>query len=172
MSWAALLSDLGSTNFKWVSEMLDLSRAERLRVAALRDRPVEDWSWLARRRAVTTRHTVRKAYLDRLVDVPNVIRSGLSALKEHRIDLRAQDGDVELYLAASRVDDVLSSHLARLDPSGHVIVHTVDESVFEHVLAGTHGTTTSMTVGVDLAESIDARTRRAGYDLIRRTVHG
>jgi hypothetical protein len=53
------LSDLGRTEFDWVSEALGLSRTDRRRVVALRDRPLEDWSWLARRRAVTTRHSVR-----------------------------------------------------------------------------------------------------------------
>ena len=171
MSWAALLSDLGRTNFEWISEQLGLTRTDRHRVVALRDRQLEDWSWLARRRAVTTRHTVRDAYLDRLVNDPHVVPSGLSALRAHRVELRPQRGEAELYVAAGDVDDVLSRHLARTEPAGRVIVHTVDDTLFEQILTSTNGTMTVTTVGVDLAESADIRTRRAGYTLLRHTAH-
>jgi hypothetical protein len=172
MSWAALMSDLGRTEFDEISSLFGLTRADRHRVVALRDRPLEDWSWLARRRAVTTRHTVRDAYLDRLVNDSRVIKSGLSALGAHRVDLRSRRGDAELYVAARDVDDVLARHLARIDPAGHAIVHAVDDSLFERIVTMTDGTMNTTTVGVDLAESADIRTQRAGHRLLSQIAHG
>jgi hypothetical protein len=166
MSWAALLSNFGTVDLDRMAEAFSLSRADRHRVVALRQRPVEDWSWLARRRSTTARHSVREAYLEPLIDDRRVIRSGLSAVVDHRIGLRVQRGDAELYLAETDVEDVLSQHLARRDPAGRVIVHTVADEVFAHILAATHGVMTAAAVSVDLAESIDIRTRRAGYELI------
>jgi excisionase family DNA binding protein len=172
MSWAVLLSDLGRTNWGVVSVEHRLSRTDRQRVLALRGRAVEDWAWLARRRAVTTRHVVRDGYIGRLLDDSRIVRSGLSALRDHDVALTEQAGEAEFYVAAAERDHLLGDYLARADAAGRVIVHAVDADVIAHIRRAGGSVMTAMTVGVDLAESADTRTRRAGHNLIQRVAHG
>jgi excisionase family DNA binding protein len=172
MSWAVLLSDLGRTNWGVVSAEYGLSRTDRQRVLALRQRAVEDWSWLARRRATTGRYAVRDAYLGRLLNDSRVVRSGLSALRDHDVALTAQAGEAEFYVVAGERDDLLGDYLARADAAGRVIVHAVDADVIAHIHRAGGAVMTAMTVGVDLAESADTRTRRAGRNLIQQLAHG
>lgn len=172
MSWAVLLSDLGRTNWGVVSVEYGLSRTDRQRVLALRGRAGEDWSWLARRRATTARYAVRDAYIGRLLDDMRVVRSGVSALRDHDVALTEQAGQAEFYVAAAELDDLLGDYLARADAAGRVIVHAVDADVIAHVRSAGGSVMTAMTVGVDLAESADTRTRSAGRNLIHRVAHG
>jgi excisionase family DNA binding protein len=170
MSWAVLLSDFGTTEFDEIASAAGLSRTDRQRVVALRDREVEDWSWLARRRAAATRHAVRDGCLDRLLSDQRCIRSGLSALTEHRVDLVGRRGDAEFYVADSEVDGLLSDYLMHVDSAGRVIVHAVSADVVGRARSAGRSVMTRATVGVDLAENADARTRRAGYELLQRVV--
>lgn len=172
MSWAALSSDLGRTGSDAVAAEWRLSRTERQRLLALRDRAVEDWSWLVRRRALTSRHAVRDAYVEHLLGDVRVMRSGISALAEHEVPLTAHVGEAEVYVSLDQRDHLLDDHMARADPGGRVIVHAVDPEVMTHIRSAGTSVMSAMTVGVDLAERADTRTRRAGYDLIRRVAHG
>lgn len=172
MAWAALLTDLGATDFDAVATDLGLSRTDRQRVVALRNRKIEDWSWLVRRRAVTARFTVRDVYLDRLISDSRVLRSGLSALAEFRVHLTVQRGEAELYVGESEREALLADYLARSDDAGRVIVHTVGDSVICRASGDGRRVMSAATVGVDLAESEDVRTQRAGYKLLRRLAHG
>jgi excisionase family DNA binding protein len=172
MSWAVLLSDFGTTGFDEIARTAGLSRTDRQRAIALRDRQVEDWSWLARRRAVATRHTVRDGYLDRLLSDDRCIRSGLSALKEHRVDLVGRRGDAELYVAEHEVEGLLSDYLLHAGSAGRVTVHAVGADVLRRARLAGRSVMTATTVGVDLAEHADTRTRRAGYELLQRVARG
>ena len=172
MAWAALLSDLGAKNLEGLTIDFELSRTDRQRLTALRDRKVEDWSWLARRRAVTARFSVRDAYLDRLVTDSRVRRSGLSALAEYQVELTFQRGEAELYVGDSDREAVLASYLARSDDAGRVIIHTVQDKVITQAATAGTAVMSAATVAVDLAESEEVRARRAGYKLMRRISHG
>lgn len=172
MAWAALLTDLGATGLDEVATYLGLSRTDRQRVLALRDRVVDDWSWLARRRASRKRFSVRDTYLDRLVSDSRTVRSGLSALDVYHIALTSQSGEAELYVSECDSEGLLSDYLARSDEGGRVIIHIVDEKALAHVAMTDRSTMSASTVGVDLAESEDSRTRRAGYELLKRVARG
>jgi excisionase family DNA binding protein len=170
-SWVALLSDLGTCDFDELAGLAGLSRSERARVLALRQRRAEDWSWLARRRATTKRYAIRDTYLARLLADRRVVRSGLSAIREHDVDLTEQKGTAEVYVDQKLTSDLPNDYLLRADALGGVIVHAVDTDA----LLGRFGVSavmTAATVGVDLAESDDMRTRRAGYELLGRVLRG
>jgi excisionase family DNA binding protein len=170
-SWVALLSDLGSGDFDEQASSAGMSRSERVRVLAIRQRRVEDWSWLARRRATTKRYAIRDAYLTRLLADRRVVRSGLSAIREHDVDLTVHTGSAEVYVDQKLASDLPNDYLLRADALGAVIVHAVDTDA----LLGRFGVSavmTAATVGVDLAESDDMRTRRAGYELLGRVLRG
>ena len=167
----ALLSDIGTRDFDELAGIAGLSRSERARVLSLRERRVEDWSWLARRRAATKRYAIRDAYLARLLADRRVVRSGLSAVREHDVGLTMQKGSAEVYVDQKRASDLPNDYLLRADALGAVIVHAVDTDA----LLGRFGVSavmTAATVGVDLAESDDTRTRRAGYELLERVLRG
>ena len=69
-------------------------------------------------------------------------------------------------VTADERDHLLGDYLARADAAGRVIVHAVDADVLAHIRRAGGSVMTAMTVGVDLAESADTRTRRAGHNLI------
>jgi excisionase family DNA binding protein len=169
-TWVALLSDLGFRDFDELASSAGMSRSERVRVLALRQRPADDWSWLARRRAGTKRYAIRDAYVDRLLADRRVVRSGLSAIREHDVDLTVQKGFAEVYIDQRLASDLAHNYLLRSDALGSLIVHSVDTDA----LLGRFGgdVMTAATVGVDLAESDDVRTRRAGHALLERVLRG
>ena len=170
-SWVALLSDIGTRDFDEIAGIAGLWRSERVRVLSQRERRVEDWSWLARRRAATKRYAIRDAYLTRLLADRRVVRSGLSAIREHDVDLTVHTGSAEVYVDQKLASDLPNDYLLRADALGAVIVHAVDTDA----LLGRFGVCavmTAATVGVDLAESDDVRTRRAGYELLERVLRG
>ena len=125
-SWVVLLSNLGSTDFDSIASRAGLSRAEQQRAIALRARPVEDWSWLARRRAVTTRYRIREAYLDRLLADERVVRSGVSALHDFGIDATSQRGSAEAYITRESAADVLADYGLRVEQLGGLVSARVE----------------------------------------------
>ena len=171
-SWVVLLSNLGSTDFDSIASKAGMSRAERQRALALRDRPVEDWSWLARRRAVTTRYRIREAYVDRLLADKRVVRSGVSALQDFGIDATSQRRSAEAYITLEDAADVLTDYGLRVEQLGGLVLHVVEHvHRFGDALDG-RTVMTAATVGVDLAESDDVRMRRLGYELLGRLAGG
>jgi excisionase family DNA binding protein len=171
MSWVALLTDLGTSNVGELVASAGLSRSERARLRSLGGRPVQDWSWLVRRRAVTQRYSVRDAYFGRLLSDERLARSGVSALEEFSVGLSPRGGTGEGYVDQRDLAGFESDYLLRADLAGGLIIHAVDA----RLLLGRFGlapTMTAATVGVDLAESDDPRTRRAGYELLRTLADG
>lgn len=171
MSWVVLLSELGTSNVDAIAERAGLSRSERVRLRGMRNREVEDWSWLVRRRARTRRYSVRDAYLARLLGDQRVSRSGVSALPDFDVGLSPRVGVAEMYVDQTDLSGIEADYLLRSDPSGSSIVHVV-EAELPLRWHGSSSTMTAATVGVDLAESDDPRTRRAGYDLLLRLTNG
>ena len=171
MSWVALLTDLGTSDFGPLVASAGLSRSERARLHGLRGRPVEDWSWLARRRAATRRYAVREIYLGRLLSDERFVRSGVSALDDFAVGLSSRSGTGEGYVDQRDLASLEADFLLRVDPSGGLIVHAVDTGLL-HGRLGSAPTMTAATVGVDLAESDDPRARRAGYELLRTLADG
>lgn len=171
MSWAVLLSDLGTSNVEAVVEGAGLSRSERTRLLNSPRRQVEDWSWLVRRRGQTRRYSVREVYLSRLLVDERVVRSGVSAMSEYDVGLSQRAGMGEVYLDRTDLGGIEADYLLRADSAGGLVVHVIDA----HLLLGyfrSAPTMTAATVGVDLAENDDTRTRRAGYHLLHRLTSG
>lgn len=171
MSWVALLSDLGTNGLDELAASAGLSRSERIRVRVLRDRSVEDWAWLARRRAATRRYSVRDAYVESVLGDHRVVRSGISATADYGLELTARRGSGEVYVTERDADALAQDHLLRLDPIGALVVHVVDD-VFLFGRFGDEPVMTAATIGVDLAENDDARTKAAGLNLLRRIASG
>lgn len=142
----------------------DLSPVNRLRA---RKRLAEGLDVVAGRlvaRADLRRFYAHPSVLDWLVDAPAVVRGGISAAAEHGADLVAGDG-FEGYVRAGDLDDLVSQF--GLDDQAarpNVLLRVVDDAVWpfqsSQVAAG------RAVVAIDLLESDDPRSRRAGADLV------
>lgn len=166
MSWAAMLSDIGTTDVERVTGALGLSSSEHRRLLGLRDRSTSDWSWLARRRARAERYTVRVAYLADIVTTAGVLASGISAIDRHDVDLTKRAGTAEIYTGAVELQVLARDFTWRADPAGNLIVHVLP--AIDRITRFLEGWTemTAATVAVDLLESGETRARRAGLQLI------
>jgi len=111
----------------------------------------------------------RKAYahpsvLDRVGGDDRVVRGGVSAAHEYRMDLIVRDG-AEVYVRAGDVADLADSYDLDVDPDRpNVILHVVDDDAWpfddgEQVAPWP-------VVAVDLLDADDERSRRAGQRLV------
>lgn len=142
----------------------DLSPVERSRA---RKRLAQGLDQVASRlaaRAALRHFYAHPSVLDRLAEAPAVVRGGISAAAEHGADLVAGDG-FEGYLRAGEVDKLVAKF--GLDDKAarpNVALRVVDDAVWPfrlgQVVAG------RAVVAVDLLESDDPRSRRAGMDLM------
>ncbi|MHB1091202.1 MAG: helix-turn-helix domain-containing protein [Ilumatobacteraceae bacterium] len=166
MSWAALLSEIGTTDVERVSKAFGLSSSERGRLMNLRRRPTADWTWLARRRAHTHRYAVRPAYLADVVSTSGVVPSGISALDYYNVNLTTRANTAEVYAQAHVVETLAREFALRADAAGNLIVHVLPE--IDAVMQFLEGRTTmpSATVAIDLLEAGESRARRAGLELL------
>jgi excisionase family DNA binding protein len=166
MSWAAMLSDIGTTDVERVTRALGLSSSEHQRLLRLGDRPTSDWSWLARRRARTERYAVRGIYLADIVTTAGVLVSGISALHRYDVDLTTRGGAAEIYTGATEREALAREFMMRPDAPGNLIVHVLPEiDKMTRLLEG-RTEMTATTVAVDLLESGEPRARRAGLELV------
>jgi hypothetical protein len=77
--WAALLTSFATETTEELVAAFRIIDERRARVLALRTREVDDWRWLARRRAVVNRYSTRPAYVTRLRNEGDTVPAGLSA---------------------------------------------------------------------------------------------
>lgn len=166
MSWAALLSEIGTADIELVSKAFGLSSSERGRLMNLHRRPAADWTWLARRRAHTHRYAVRSAYLADIVSTVGVLTSGVSALNHYDVNLTTRANTAEVYAQAHVVETLAREFALRADAAGNLIVHVL--SGIDAVTQFLEGRTTmpSAAVAVDLLEAGESRARRAGLELL------
>ena len=103
--------------------------------------------------------------LDQLRSEPVLVRSGVSAAAEYGVDVRAP-GVVEAYVPRDQLDALVYRYALR--PAGladaNVVLHLVDGSVPRTA----DGVAPVAAVALDLLESGDARSQRAGRALARR----
>lgn len=103
--------------------------------------------------------------LERLRDDPDIVLSGVTAAAEYGVDIRAP-GVVEAYVERDRLRDLVYRYALRPAEiaDANVVLRAVDESVPQ----ARHGVAPVAAVALDLLESPDDRSRRAGRELARR----
>jgi excisionase family DNA binding protein len=163
VAWAAmwLLSGLG---VDWLSRG-DLARLRR-RLAAIDDLDVLVAS--LRRRAAVEYGRILPEYVDRVASAQGVVRTGVSATAETGADL-VSTGAVDLYCAPDQRPSLIArygvdlssanSNLTLRTPTGDGLPVLVDRDVMPPAV-----------VAVDLYESLDPRTHRAGHDVLVRLI--
>jgi len=142
----------------------DLSAVERSRARKRLAQGLDQVAGRLAARAKLCRFYAHPSVLDRLVDAPAVVRGGISAAVEHGADLVARDG-FEGYVRAGDVDAlVFKFGLDEQAGRPNVVLRVVDDAVWPfrpgQAAAG------RAVVAVDLLESDDPRSRRAGTDLM------
>jgi len=103
---------------------------------------------------------------DRLAAEPAVVRSGVSAVGDHDVDLIARE-DCEVYVKRSAVDALVDRfRLEERSNRPNVILRVVDEDVWPFIEG--QRVASAVVVAMDLLDSGDARSMRAGVDLLNR----
>ncbi len=142
----------------------DLSPVERSRA---RKRLAQGLDGIAGRlsaRAELRHFYAHPSVLDRLAEAPAVVRGGISAAAEHGADLVAADG-FEGYVRASDLDQLVTKF--GLDDKAarpNMVLRVVDDAVWP--FRPGQVAAERAVVAVDLLESDDPRSRRAGADLL------
>lgn len=105
--------------------------------------------------------------LRRLANEPSLILSGVSAAAAHRADVRAS-GFLEAYVPLSQAQGIIRRYALRPDAErSNIVLRIVEDSVWP--FAGSDRIAPRAVVAVDLLESDDERSRRAGSGLARRS---
>ncbi len=142
-----------------------LSPVDRSRLKARLKSPRFPLASRFRRRASVNYLRGDERALRKIVANDKFVRSGVSAAEDHRVDLVAP-GVVEGYLPKERLAKLSYEHALRAvaENSANLIVRAVDDSwPFKSERVAPEAV-----VAVDLIDSVDQRSRRAGSELLKR----
>ena len=156
-AWAALWEPSGER-----ATWMEATSRSRL-LARLRTMEVEDLLAAVRERSDRVGLRVLPTYRDRVLDVPGVVATGMSAAHAAGADVAAIAAPTEACCTA-RTLDALTRRFA-LSPRGesNLLVHV---SRFEALPLDDRQVLPVAAVAADLARSPEVRTRRAGTDLL------
>jgi hypothetical protein len=166
-AWAALLSRFAADLSPEVRESFDVKDERRRRLLALAGRDVDDWRWLARRRADVRSYDTRPAYLERLRVRPGLVRAGLSATTSAAAGLTETSATFDAYAARSTIERLVNEFKLRPAEDGSVTLRAVAlEGAQLAVVLGSP--LPDLAIAVDLIEDRDERTSAAGRALFRK----
>lgn len=142
-----------------------LSPVERARLKARLNAPKFPLASRFRRRANVKYLRGDQRALQKIVADDKFIRSGVSAVDDHQVDLVAP-GVVEGYLPRERLAKLSYEHALRevSENAANLIVREVDQ----HWPFKSDRVAPEAVVAVDLIDSADQRSRRAGSELLKR----
>ncbi len=170
-AWAALLSRFAVDVSPEVRETFEVKDERRRRLLVLGGRDLDDWRWLARRRADVNHYITRPAYVERLRARPGLVRAGLSATTLAAAGLTETSARFDAYAARSTIERLVSEFKLRPAEDGDVTLRTVAlEGAQLAVVLGSP--LPDLAVAVDLIEDRDERTSAAGRALFRRASGG
>ena len=145
---------------------VELSPVDRVRIGRRAEAGVVDNLSRLRVRSGERRFYGHPSVLGPLLEDPGVVRSGVSALGDYGVDLVVQDV-AEGYVRGSEVD-VLVDQFALERGAGrwNVTLRVVDDEVWP--FEADQRVASGVVVAVDLLDSADERSRRAGAELLGR----
>ncbi len=171
MAWAAMLSNFGTDITDELAFAFDLHGTERSRLEKLSERDPSDWRWLAHRRATTERFNTFDAYLDRIESLNGVVRTGVSALHDHHVDLIVHERHLDVYVPAAVAAELTTTMRLQPGSTGNLTLRSIPELEATTFVLQRDVMPPSV-VAVDLLDDADARTGRAGADLIEAILDG
>lgn len=143
----------------WVSKW-ERSRLRR----RLRDNDLPDLAPRLRGRAAVRRYRVHRGLLDDLASDPVFVRSGISAAADYSADILG-GREVEGYVDSGTLSCLERRHALVGTSGGNVLLHIVEDG---SRLARRGKVMSPVVVALDLLESVDPRSRRAGRQLLER----
>jgi len=118
-------------------------------------------------RAQRQRFYGHPSVLGRLENEPSLVLSGVSAAVHHRADILASDF-IEAYIPSSQARIIIERNGLEADAErSNIVLRVVDDAVWP--FANGVRVAPRAVVAVDLLESEDERSRRAGLELARRS---
>lgn len=163
-AWAALLTMFGTELDAETVEAFRFDGNRRRRVRALANRDVDDWRWLARRRANVRRYSTRPAYLERLRSQPGVTLAGTCS--EHADIIAEVTDHVDVYADEPTCRRLVDRYRLRPDGAGNVTLRTIALEHPEQLSVIQNHLLPELVVAVDLCEQRDPRTAAAGRQTI------
>jgi hypothetical protein len=157
MSWAVILFASGESPL--ATQVAARDRYVTRAKAWLRaSRPLADYASRLRARATVEVFDAHPAEVDRIVERPEVLRTGISA--GELVDLTGGRGAAEIYAPAGSRDEIVERHA--LDPgAGPVRVRWISDELWPTVQqAADDGRAPRVAALLDLLESDDPRARR------------
>ncbi|MBT8211751.1 MAG: helix-turn-helix domain-containing protein [Acidimicrobiia bacterium] len=145
----------------------DLSAVDRVRIGRRLDQGIEAHVGRLGSRAEERRFYGHPSVVPRILQRSGVVRSGVSAVDDHDIDLVSL-GQAELYIRKSDLLDVVEQYA--LDDSSdrpNMILRVVDDDIWP--FEPDQSVASAAVVAVDLLSSVDGRCRRAGQQLLGRS---
>jgi len=164
MAWGAILGWRGGVLRADRLSGLGYRTEEIARLARLRDRPIDDWRWLAASRATSSRFDVWRTERLELASITPSLLGGVSASAGH--GLVPREAELDLYVPSD------SSALGRLESSlrpwstGDVRIRRVPDLGRVTDALWDLGAAPRLLVGIDLVEDPDPRSHLAGRSLI------
>jgi len=142
------------------ADWVDRSVQSRLR-GHMRRRSWEELVPRLRSRADAVRLRAHPAAIDRLANEKGVVLSGVSVADRYNIDIVPSD-EIEAYVYHARAQELIQQYM--MEPSGrpNVILHVVPDEVpsdWQDCVSG-------HVAALDLLESLNARSQRAGNEYI------
>lgn len=170
-AWAALLSRFAADVSPELREVFDVKDERRRRLVALAGREIDDWRWLARRRANVHRYETRPAYLERLAARPGLVPAGLSATTAAAAGLTETSARFDAYGVRATIERLVAEFKLRPAEDGNVTLRAValDGAQLAAVLGSP---LPELAVAVDLIEDRDERISAAGRALFRKASRG
>lgn len=148
----------------------EVSAVELIRARRRLEDGLESMVSKLRARADERRFYAHPSVLERLANLLGFVRSGASAVEEYRADLVPGEV-VEGYLPASDIDDVVRRLALESDPDHpNVFIRVVDDGVWPFDVG--QKVASLPVVAIDLLDSSDERSRRAGRALLERLASG
>ena len=170
-AWAALVSRVAADVRPEVGETVGVEGERRRRLLALAGRDLDDWRWLARRRADVSRYDTRPAYLERLRATPGLVPAGLSATTAAAAGLTETSARFDGYAEPSTIERLVDEFKLRPTEDGNVTLRAVAlEGAQLAVVLG--APLPDLAVAVDLIEDRYERTSAAGRALFRKASRG
>lgn len=154
-AWALLCIASGNR-----ADWVDKSVQSRLR-GHLRRRSWEELVPRLRSRANAQRLRAHPAAIDRLASEAGVVLSGVSVASQYGIDIMPSD-ELEAYVYEARAQELIRQYMMEPSERPNVILHVVPDEVpsdWQNCVRG-------HVAALDLRESLDARSQRAGINYL------
>lgn len=164
-AWTVLFLAAGEKykSARWIKNLSPWARSRMQ--SRLRKDDLQSLAPYLRGRAATYRFRAHPGDLDQIAKEPGIVRGGISAASDYRIDIIA-NGEIEIYIPAERLPKLVKKYFLEVSATPNVIIHVVEGF---WPFSPSSKVVPPIVAAIDLIEAEDERSRRAGEELLRRS---